>query len=387
MNARRLLLLTAALAGLLGAGLWLSKRERAEAPTLGEERARIVPNAPALDELTAVELTVGAAGSPQLRFKRDPQRGWLVTGAYSVPADPERLRRFVEAVSKLSGEERARGRKWFPDFGLDEEKALTITLRSEGRAAISLAAGRSPKNMALEFVRRKEGETIYSVDEGFLGQLGLWGKITPEALSLRDWADLRLFPVEPADVRGVQTAERAKKKEAWDVRAAREDVSDPKVKDWLDRLVTLRAADPLAPQAQTNFPPAWRWTLQRQAGPPLQLEEAAPADKSETATVRLSPEGPYFSAPATVLKQYREELTAIPPPPPAPAPAAAPESSASPSTEDSGASRAGGSMGSMEGAPRGRRMASASPASPNSRIVRYVASSSHQRRPWAADAG
>lgn len=317
MDTRRLFLLSVLLAGLVSAGLWLKGRENAAAPTLREEQARVLPGKLTLEELTAVELSVGAPETPQVRIEKDPERGWRVAGARPAPADAEKLDRFVEAVSGLTGEERARGEKWFADFGLDEEKGLTILLRQGEQVRAALVAGRSPKNPAVEFVRRRDGDTVYAAESGLLGWAGLWGAISGERLSPDRWVDFRVFPAAASEVRRVEIAEPAK--EGWKTRTAREDLSDEKVKDWLERLVTLRGTAVV--EAPADFRPAWRWTLERHAGPALQVEEAAPADKSESVTVRLSPEGPCFSASAEVLRKYREELSALP------APEAPPQSS------------------------------------------------------------
>ena len=308
MALRRLVILAAVLALLLGIGAWLKGRER----TVSSMQPTSTPLLPAdwtLDSLTAVELSIGKAESPSVRITKDPRDGWRVNSAFNAPADLEKLTRFIGALKGLSGEERARGEIWFPDFGLGEN-VLTLSLRRGEQEVRSLAIGRGKKDWSTNFVRPLEGNTIYAVETDLLSEAGIWGALSSESVSPKNWVDLRLFPVDPATRVGVELAERVK--EGWVVRAERHEPFDSDTQSWLDAVTALRGSAVLDPKGEEPaFKPQWRWIFLQRGGARTELEESIPDAKEKKEAplkVRLLPEGPYLTVTAASIEGYRQQL-------------------------------------------------------------------------------
>ena len=313
MHNRRILILLAVLGTLLGIGLWLKAREEKSLPP--EEAAKLlVPADLSLDSLTALELSVGAPQIPQVRIVKDPAKGWRVASAYDLPADLGRLKRFAGALKGLTGEERARGENWFADFGL-KDNAVNLTLKQGDKVLSSVSIGRSQKDSVTNFVHLKEGDAIYSVEPNLLAEVGFWGPVSANELSSQSWLDLRLLPVEAAELEGVEIAEWVSRKNKWVVRVERKQPFDQATLDWLSIVKTITAASALDPKEQApKFQPAWRWVFKKKDGAKVEMEEAAARKEDPTLVVRFLPDGPYFSVTAGTLTQNRQRL--LPPPPP-----------------------------------------------------------------------
>ncbi len=306
MDRRRLLILGTVLTLLIAAGAWLRARERAAFS--GPTSIPLISPTLDLGGLTEVELSVGSAENPQVRLVKDSSSGqWRVVTAFEAPADPERLSRLVRSLRGLSGEERARDKRWFSDFGVGEN-GLEIHLREFDRTVGRLVIGRSRKDPTTNFVRLKDGEVVYAIEENLLGEMGLWGSVLPETLSSQDWIDLRLFPVTVDQVVGLEVAERVN--DSWVVRGERHEPLDGDAQSVVSSAVYTRATavvDP-ATQASAFKKPMWRWIVTQRDGARWELEEPPLPKEATTFTVRRLPNGPYFTISASSLSYLRERL-------------------------------------------------------------------------------
>lgn len=319
MDRRRLGILAAVLIVLIATGAWLRARERTVFS--GPTSVPLIPPTLDLGGLTAVDLSVGSTENPQIQLTKDSSSGqWKVATAFDAPADLERLNRLVRSLRGLSGEERARDKRWFSDFGVGEE-GLELHLRQADRTVGRLVIGRSRKDPTTHFVRLKDGEVVYSTEENLLGEMGLWGSRLPETLSSQDWVDLRLFPVTVDQVDSLEVAEWVNG--SWVVRGERHEPLDGDAQSVVSSAVYTRATavvDP-ASQAAAFGEPRWRWILLQQDGTRLELEEApAPKEAKEdkgtqqeakelaSLTARRPPNGPYFTISPSALSYLREQL-------------------------------------------------------------------------------
>ncbi len=310
MTGRRLVLLVALLGVLLGAGLWLRGREQSRSTS--QEAVLLVSRNFVLESTDAVEMGVGQQEEPQVRIQKDASGRWRVKTAYDAPADARRLERFMGALQGLSGEERARGAKWFDDFGLGEN-AFFVRLIESGKRTAELLIGRSASNSFDNFVRVPNQEVIYAVDQDLLAKAGFWGAVSSVQMTSERWVDLRLFPVRAEALEELEIAEWFNDKQGWVTRAKVAAAMDQESQNLLQSLTALRAGSILDPDAQAEaFKPLWRWTLKRTDGSTLTLEESKLGDADEPLRVRQPAEGIYFTVAGTSIPSFREQLLSMP---------------------------------------------------------------------------
>lgn len=315
MTGRRLLALAAALAVLLGVSRWLQHREQAAPPSVPP--VVLVPSTLAVEGLTALELSTGKTETPQVRLVHAPGQPWQVATLYQVPADPERVGRVVDGLRGLTGEVRATGQRWFPEFRVEEEKALRLVLRQGDLVVCDLLINRSPKASWVSFVRRRAGDVVCAVEDNLLGKVAdVWGEVSAEALVSTPWADLRVFAVDPSAIEGVEVAERVR--DAWLVRGERHAPFDSDAQRVVGTVVGWRAGAVVDPATQTDAfkAPRWRWLVTERGGGRWDVEEAAAPPKpakdasgpAPTVALRRLPSGPYLTMEYGSLQSLREQL-------------------------------------------------------------------------------
>lgn len=322
---RRLLPLAVALAALLGVNWWLQHREQTAPPSVPP--VVLVPATLNLDGLTALELSTGAPAAPQVRVVHTAGQSWTIATLSSAPADPERLRRVMDTLRGLTGEVRATGKRWFPAFRVEEDKALRLVLRQGDLVVCDLLINRSPKQSWVSFVRRRDGDVICAVEKNLLGEVAdVWGDFSVSPLTSTPWADLRVFPVEASAVESLELAEWVHG--AWVTRSERHTPLDADAQGVAKTLVGWRAqkvSDPAAPAgASTTL--RWRWLVTERGGGRWELEEGAappkPATKdapAPTVVLRRLPSGVRLTMDYGTVQSLREKLLSPPKPPAAPA--------------------------------------------------------------------
>lgn len=330
---RRLLVLAALLVLLSGVSRWLQRREQTAPPSVPP--VVLVPATLSADGLTALELSTGKTASPQVRLTHAPGQPWQVETLYHAPADPDHLRRVVDALRGLTGEVRATGNRWFPAFRVEEDTALRLVVKQGDLVVCDLLISRSPKSSWVSFVRRRDGDVICAVERNLLGEVAdVWGDFSVTPLASAPWADLRVFPVDGSAVESVELAERVN--QTWVTRRDRHAPFDPETQGLLvSPLVGWRARTVVDPATQTEAfkTPRWRWLVTAPGGGRWEVEEAAPTkpsgktpDARLTAVVRRLPAGPYLTMDYSPLQLLREKLLSSPAPKsPTSAPPAAPK--------------------------------------------------------------
>ncbi len=309
--------LAVALAALLGVSWWLQHREQTAPPSVPP--VVLVPATLNVEGLTVLELSTGKPATPQVRLVHTAGQSWQVATLSNAPADPERLRRVVDLLRGLTGEVRATGKRWFPAFLVEDEKALRLVLRQGDLVVCDLLINRSPKQSQVSFVRRRDSDVICAVEDNLLGKVAdVWGDFSVSPLTSVVWADLRVFPLEASAVESVELAERVK--EAWVTRSERHAPLDADAQGVVNTLVGWRAravVDP-ATQAEALTTPRWRWLVTERGGGRWEIEEAAappkPAKEAPAPTVALRrlPSGPGLTMEFGAVQSLREQLLSPP---------------------------------------------------------------------------
>ena len=313
---RRLLTLGLALAVLVAVSAWLQHRQRTAPPSVPP--VVLVPSTLAVEGLTALECSVGAVETPQVRVVREPGQPWRVATFHDAPADADRVRRVVDLLRGLTGEVRATGDRWFPEFLLGEDQALRLVLRQGELVVCDLLINRSPTRSWVGFVRRRDGDVICAVDRNLLGEAAeVWGDPVAFPPSSTPWVELRLFPADPVALESVELAEFVKG--TWVVRGERHAPFEGAEPQELVRAVAgQRAQAVVEDPAKTPGAfktPRWRWTVVERSGARWALEESSAPQKpvngapgGPTVAVRRLPSGPELTMDADALESLRERL-------------------------------------------------------------------------------
>lgn len=313
MDRRRLMQLVLVLGALILIGRWLSARQQT-APT-GQPPVQVVPSTLNAGALTAIEWSVGPlADPPKVRLVNDPQRGWVVATLRDLPADPERIDRVVSQLRGLTGDVRATGAQWAPEFRVGDDEGLRVVLRQGDTVVSDLIINRNQRASWISFVRPRDRDVIIAVEKNLMGELAdVWGDLKTYPPESKPWVDLRLFPAA-LEIRSVELAEWSRG--AWVVRAEKSTPFDETVQVLITDLRHARAQD-LADRKNvpSGWTPRWRWRLTQVDGKVLELEEPAAATTTKTPVptlvVRRAGDLQLIADPA-YLSSARERL--LPPP-------------------------------------------------------------------------
>lgn len=207
MTRRRYLAVSVAvLAVFLSAGLLFSLvRQPADLATEAGF-ARLTDPGLGLDQVRAVKLYFGEAGTEYLLLAK-PHDAWLVVSHYNAPAAAARVEKALKELVGLSGEFRADEPSVLKDFELTDQQALHIELykkaRPVGKPAAHLLAGLGQAGGG--FTRRAGESAVYHVPVDLRSLMGLRGQALAKRRPEPDfWLDKSVLNIKKDDITGFE---------------------------------------------------------------------------------------------------------------------------------------------------------------------------------------
>ncbi|MBI4711089.1 MAG: DUF4340 domain-containing protein, partial [Candidatus Omnitrophica bacterium] len=123
---------------------------------------------------------------------------WKVKNLWNAKADPVKVENLIQKLHSARGELRSSGKKFFPDYGIQDEEAFSIKFFSTGHASPQdFRIGINQAGESAFFIREATREDVYLVEVNVAELLGIYSasdEATSEGLF---WADLALFNVDP----------------------------------------------------------------------------------------------------------------------------------------------------------------------------------------------
>ena len=166
---------------------------------------RITPEL-GIESVDALEAWVEGKGE-HLRLWKGKE-GWMVKAVdgnftFDAPCDEGRVKRAVERLSALEGEFRAEGKELLSTFGLGEDEALHVVLKSGGKEKVHLLVGKRGPRWDSSFVRAKGSDKVYLVSKNILGLFDLWSERPEKSPEPDGWTDKTVISGSWKDLTGI----------------------------------------------------------------------------------------------------------------------------------------------------------------------------------------
>jgi hypothetical protein len=294
MKTKQIIILSV-IFGVLALGILLKSWIR----SAGDKKAAMQENSVALAEfdplkLERVLISRGSQASSVELVKENSV--WKVKSLWNAKADSVKVEKLIQKLHSARGELRVSGKRFFPDFGIQDEDAFSIKLFGAGDALLQdFRVGTKQAGESAFFIRKAASEKVYLVDVNMAELLGIYSASNGAASKSDFWADLSLFNLNPEKaakitlyllkgeektrVMGLEREADAKDplKSSWKfMHKATRALPDPdKVLKFIAAMNSLRAQKAVDPGGKEyDFEkPVWQLSV-TEDGPPAKQDEA-----------------------------------------------------------------------------------------------------------------
>ena len=202
MKFKNLIILLAVFIVLVGI-VFVKKGMEPTVPTT-EEMADIITSSLNLENLSEAVfrfgLPAGQAGTTETKVHLIKEEGrWKVKSLYGVYADENALTAFLNKLNGLEGELRSNEAGLLADYGIADEAGVHIVLSRDGVAVAHLVVGSKRSGSSGNFIRPRDKNEVYVVEEDLLAEFGLWGEPKAENFNTDKWFDKQVVRFEPKD--------------------------------------------------------------------------------------------------------------------------------------------------------------------------------------------
>ena len=181
---------------------------------------------------------------------------WLIEDGFPRPAQEELVETLLNTLAGLYGEPRAKGKEFFARFVVDDDEALRLVLKKEGKVLATILVGKRGPNWESSFVRLAGGEEIYLVPVNLLAKLGVFAE-KPAAPQWRAFVDLKVLDLRAEDLKMLALEGRwrlLRRGEGFVFQMGPEErsVTKEEVASFLRQVFPLMAEEVLPPQEFTS---------------------------------------------------------------------------------------------------------------------------------------
>ncbi len=204
MKPHTLIVLAIILAGLGASYFYLQRPEKIDQNQL------YTPIIPKLDVNEIVEIEAFGPtkdkGHHLLLVKKAGR--WLVqkwdkNKSYWAPAKESKVKRLITALSGLTGEKRASGKKLLATFALDNKEAMKVALKKSGGQKIVLEVGKRGPQWNSSFVKLPDSDSIYLCSQNLLSLFDIWSEKPAGHPEPGPWIDKTIIAEGPGEIEGV----------------------------------------------------------------------------------------------------------------------------------------------------------------------------------------
>ncbi len=174
MNQKQLIPLAVVLLVLLAVGVTIKRQRPVESLEEQVKLSTLLPASLATDAVTKIELGQGK-NEPSVQLAKDGAE-WTIASAFGAWAKKDKLDEFLKKLKDMEGEYKSSNADAFADYGVNDDKALYVRLYTGGeKPAYELLIGKG-QGWDSVFVRTAGDKTVYLVNQGLRGDLGLYGE-------------------------------------------------------------------------------------------------------------------------------------------------------------------------------------------------------------------
>lgn len=196
MKFKNLMILLAVFVVLMGI-VFLKKRMEPVVPTT-EETVDIIAGSVDLESLSEALFRFGTTET-KIHLVKEEGR-WKVKSLYGVYADEDVLGTFLKKIDDLRGELRSGEAALFGDYGITDEEGIHILLNGKDGTAVSLVVGSRRAGWSANFVRLRDKNEVYAVEDDILAEFGLWGDPQAGNFNADKWVDKQVVRFDPKNV-------------------------------------------------------------------------------------------------------------------------------------------------------------------------------------------
>jgi len=199
MNKKQIIILSIIL-GLLALGILLKSWVR----SAGDARNSVSQNGSGITKFDPIKIEKILIGrgvkAPPVELVKE-NGIWRVKGLWNVEADPTKVEALIRKLGSANLEMRGTGKKFFPDFGIQNGEAFSIKFFDAGNIMLlDLLLGTKQAGPEGYFVRGASKEDIYFIELNMSELLGIYTAFEEAVPLANSWADFRLFELEPEKV-------------------------------------------------------------------------------------------------------------------------------------------------------------------------------------------
>jgi len=222
------------------------------------------------DEIFVIEAVKKTVGKEEkLKFEKKDGGDWLITSQWNLGADRQKIENLMKDISNLKGELRSRSEELFSDYGISIDKAFSIDfVDKDGVSKQKIFVGTEKAGGEKSFLRKGDSSDVYIVDKDIYYMFGMYGKAEDSVLNADMWVDLSIAKYDPEKIDSIRITRQEEGLKTVTVDVKREldenknlkqwvsqgegavfNIDAAKIKDYLNRIITTRAAKAVDPAA------------------------------------------------------------------------------------------------------------------------------------------
>jgi len=266
----------------LAMGMLLFVKEMNVPPEYSNQETALIMKEFKPERITRIEISKGEE-TIQLIRENDT---WVVPTLWGITASEERIVDLLLAVKDLKGEERARSKELYPDFGITEKMAVHLVFKEDDKPRLHLLLGTQKPRWKNVFIRKAESEAVYLAETDIFPLLGIMGEIATAKLKAEHWADLSILSLSVDDLSKVEIRD---KRQWYDpTEALPFEASMEPIQTYYRELTQLRAKTVVDPAA-SNYgldKPVWQLRVSIREKDPLMISVGAQQEGTTDRYVR-----------------------------------------------------------------------------------------------------
>lgn len=123
--------------------------------------------------------------------------------SFWAPCQDGRVKRLLESLRGLKGEERAAGKEFFPDFNISSRDALHFQLKGQGKTVAHILVGKRGASWGTCFVRKDGDDRVYIVQKNLFSLVDIWDEVAGKNPTAASWIELGIVKEGADAIQGV----------------------------------------------------------------------------------------------------------------------------------------------------------------------------------------
>ena len=181
--------------------------KRPEKTSSNDVFSQVVPDF-SVDSVDHVSVWIkGKDVGPSLVLKKEGGTWWVSAQdgneTFFAPCQRGRVKRLLESLKGIRGEERAKGKDFFPTFNIGDDEALHFELKSGDHVVAHILVGKRGAQWGTSFIRLSGDNRVYIVQKNLLSLVDIWDERAKKNPSSKAWIELAVVEDGPESIQGL----------------------------------------------------------------------------------------------------------------------------------------------------------------------------------------